>query len=62
MNIALVVPAVVGVPYRGAWAEGVLYYINDVVEHLGKAYASLQEHVSSKRHTPGAAPFFWREV
>jgi hypothetical protein len=62
MNIALVVPAVVGVPYRGAWAVGILYYVGNLVSHQGKTWVSLREHVSSNLRMPRAGSVYWREV
>ena len=60
MQIAFVVAAVVGgIPYKGDWTIGVLYYVNDTVTYLGVGYICTQENVASARHTPGAAPFFW---
>ena len=58
MNAAILTAATPSVN-RGEWTIGVLYYVDDIVLYLGAGYRCLQEHPGRKRHTPGAAPFFW---
>ena len=42
-----------GLNWTGPWVDGSTYVVNDLVEHNGSSYVSLQNHIASLATEPG---------